>query len=289
MPENRIGVVGGSGLYEMEQLEDREEVRLSTPFGEPSDAYILGTLQGVPVAFLSRHGRGHRYSPHEVPYRANIYGFKKLGVERLLSMGAVGSLRIDIEPLHVVVPDQFFDRTRGRKSTFFEDGVVAHVSFSDPVCAELANVLVDSADAAGCHYHRGGTYVCMEGPQFSTRAESELYRSWGLDIIGMTNLTEAKLAREAQICYATMAMVTDYDCWHEEEEEVTAEMILANLHHNVADAQRILLEAVTRVPSKRTCGCGTALQYALLADPTQISEEHLKRFALLLGVPEEDL
>jgi len=282
MSENRIGVLGGSGLYAMEELEEREEVRLETPFGDPSDAYVLGTLRGVPVAFLARHGRGHRYSPSELPYRANVHGFKQLGIERVLSAGAVGSLREDVEPLHVVVVHQFLDRTRLRNATFFGDGVVAHVSFARPVCPHLREVLIEAAVAADVRHHDYGTYVCMEGPQFSTRAESELYRSWGMDVIGMTNLTEAKLAREAGICYATLAMVTDYDCWHEEADEVTAEMVIANLEQNVEDAQAILVEAVGRVAAERDCDCGTALRNAVLTAPEAIPDESRERLALLL-------
>ncbi|MFQ5743328.1 MAG: S-methyl-5'-thioadenosine phosphorylase [Acidobacteriota bacterium] len=288
MSTPRIGVMGGSGLYEMEELRDREEVRVTTPFGDPSDVYVLGTLDGVPVAFLSRHGRGHRLSPSELPFRANIYGFKSLGVERLLSASAVGSLREEIEPLDVVIPDQFVDRTRGRTATFFGDGIVAHVSFADPVCAELTEVLASSASAVGCKFHRGGTYVCIEGPQFSTRAESELYRSWGMDIIGMTNLTEAKLAREAEICYATLAMVTDYDCWYEGAEEVTAELVIANLQRNVLDAQRILLASVARVPAGRGCSCGGALRNAILTDADAIPAGAGERLSLLLGSAGKD-
>ena len=282
MSEPRIGVIGGSGLYEMEELTDREEVKVSTPFGDPSDAFVLGTLEGKRVCFLSRHGRGHRYSPSEVPFRANIYGMKSLGVEAIFSGSAVGSLREDIEPLHVVIPSQFFDRTRGRIASFFRDGVVAHVAFADPVCPDLREALGSAATAAGCTHHMGGTYVCMEGPQFSTRAESELYRSWGLDIIGMTNLTEAKLAREAEICYATLAMVTDYDCWHPEHDTVTAEMIIANLIQNVRDAQSIVRGAVARFPEERGCGCRSALRNAVLTSPDAIPADARQRLALLL-------
>ncbi len=282
MPEARIGVIGGSGLYEMEELTDREEINVSTPFGDPSEAFILGTLEGKQVCFLSRHGRGHRYSPSEVPFRANIYGMKSLGVDAILSASAVGSLREDIEPLNVVIPSQFFDRTRGRVATFFRDGIVAHVAFADPLCPDLRGVLAAAAESAGCTHHMGGTYVCMEGPQFSTRAESELYRSWGMDIIGMTNLTEAKLAREAGICYATLAMVTDYDCWHPEHDSVTAEMIIANLTQNVRDAQNIVRGAVASFSDERGCGCRTALRNAVLTSPDAIPAEARERLALLL-------
>ena len=282
MSEPRIGVIGGSGLYEMEELTDRREINASTPFGDPSDAFILGTLEGKQVCFLSRHGRGHRYSPSEVPFRANIYGMKSLGVDAILSASAVGSLREHIEPLNVVIPSQFFDRTRGRDATFFRDGVVAHVAFADPLCPDLRGVLAAAADSVGCTHHMGGTYVCMEGPQFSTRAESELYRSWGMDIIGMTNLTEAKLAREAGICYATLAMVTDYDCWHPEHDSVTAEMIIANLKQNVRDAQNIVRGAVASLHDERGCGCRTALRNAVLTSPDAIPAEARERLALFL-------
>ncbi len=282
MPEARIGVIGGSGLYEMEELTDRHETNVSTPFGDPSDAFILGTLEGKQVCFLSRHGRGHRYSPSEVPFRANIFAMKSLGVDAILSASAVGSLREHIEPLDVVIPSQFFDRTRGRAATFFGDGVVAHVAFADPLCPDLRGVLAAAAEAAGCTHHMGGTYLCMEGPQFSTRAESELYRSWGMDIIGMTNLTEAKLAREAGICYATLAMVTDYDCWHPEHDSVTAEMIIANLTQNVRDAQNIVKGAVASFSGERGCVCRTALRNAVLTSRDAIPKEARERLALLL-------
>jgi len=282
MPEARIGVIGGSGLYEMEALTDRHEVELSTPFGDPSDAFVVANLDGKQVAFLSRHGRGHRYSPSEVPFRANIWGMKKLGVEAIFSASAVGSLREHIEPLHLVIPDQFVDRTRGRIATFFREGVVAHVSFADPVCPGLTHILDGAAGAAGCQHHLGGTYVCIEGPQFSTRAESELYRSWGMDIIGMTNLTELKLAREAGICYATLAMVTDYDCWHPHHDEVTAEMIIANLMQNVADAQGVIRSAVAAYDGGYDCGCRGALRNAVLTHPDAIPAEARERLALFL-------
>ncbi len=282
MSEPKIGVIGGSGLYEMEELTDREEVKVPTPFGDPSDRFVLGTLEGKKVCFLSRHGRGHRYSPSEVPFRANIYGMKSLGVTAIYSASAVGSLREDIEPLHVVIPSQFFDRTRGRVATFFRDGVVAHVALADPLCPELRNNLGTAAAAGGCTHHMGGTYVCMEGPQFSTRAESELYRSWGMDIIGMTNLTEAKLAREAGICYATLAMVTDYDCWHPEHDTVTADMIIANLMQNVRDAQNIVRAAVAGFSEDRGCGCRSALRNAVLTRPDAIPAEARERLALFL-------
>ncbi len=278
----RVGVVGGSGLYGMADLEVLEEVRVETPFGDPSDAYILGELTGKPVAFLSRHGRGHRYNPSEVPYRANIYGFKLLGVENLLSVSAVGSLREAMRPGDMVVPDQFIDRTRGRRATFFTDGAVAHVTLADPVCERLSELLAESCEAADVPVHRGGTYLCMEGPQFSTRAESHLYRSWNADIIGMTNLTEAKLAREAEIGYATLAMVCDYDCWHATHEDVTTEMVIAVLNENIGNAQRVVKEAVERLPADAGSSCEGALRNALLTDPASIPPETRQRLALFL-------
>ena len=281
MPKARIGVIGGSGLYEMDGLTDREEINVSTPFGDPSDVFILGTLEGRQGCFLSRHGRGHRYSPSEVPFRANIYGMKSLGVDAILSASAVGSLREDIEPLNVVIPDQFFDRTRGRVATFFGKGVVAHVAFAEPLCPDLRSVLVTVAESAGCTHHNGGSYVCIEGPQFSTLVESNLYRSWGMDIIGMTNLTEAKLAREAGICYATLALVTDYDCWHPAHDSVTTEMIIANLIQNVSVAQNIVTRAVATFPEGRECGCRTALRNAVLTNPDDIPAAARDRLALL--------
>src|SRR5580698_8043926 len=241
-----IGIIGGSGLYDMAALVDREEKRLSTPFGEPSGAYVIGTLGGKRVAFLSRHGLGHRILPSELNFRANIYGFKVLGVERLLSASAVGSLKEEYRPLDILVPDQFYDRTKGRISTFFGHGLVAHVAFAHPVCGDLSAIAADSAQAVGATVHRGGTYVNMEGPQFSTLAESKLYRSWGMDVIGMTNLQEAKLAREAEICYATLALVTDYDCWHPSHDAVTVDLIIANLMQNAVTARSAIAEAVGR-------------------------------------------
>ena len=242
MSDYLIGVIGGSGLYGMDGLEVLEERKVETPFGEPSDPFVLGELDGHRVAFLARHGRGHRISPSELNFRANIFGFKQLGVQRLISVSAVGSMKLEYEPTHIVVPDQFYDRTRHRPDTFFGDGLVAHVSMADPVCPALKDQLADAAGSAGATAHRNGTYVCIEGPQFSTRAESRIYRQWGVDVIGMTNLQEAKLAREAEICYATMAMVTDYDCWH--EEDVTVEAILAVLHQNAETAQKVIREAM---------------------------------------------
>ncbi len=253
--EKRIGVIGGSGLYEMAGLEILDEIRVETPFGDPSDAFMIGELDGRPVAFLSRHGRGHVFNPSNVPYRPNVYGFRLLGVRNLFSVSAVGSLRESIAPLQFVVPDQFVDRTRGRTATFFDDGLVAHVGLADPVCARLSDLLATAAETLGVDVHRGGTYVCIEGPQFSTRAESHLYRSWGMDVIGMTNLTEAKLAREAGLGYATLAMVCDYDCWHQAHADVTAEMAIANLKKSVEDAQRVLRQAIGQLPVDAPSSC----------------------------------
>jgi len=278
----RVGVIGGSGLYEMPEISQVEERTVETPFGKPSDAYILGTLAGRRVAFLPRHGRGHRLLPSELNFRANIYGFKLLGVERLLSAGAVGSMRESIRPLDVVLPDQYIDRTRGRASTFFGDGVVAHVSFAEPICPQLRSLLAEAARKVRARMHDGGTYLCMEGPAFSTRAESLLYRSWGVDVIGMTSLQEAKLAREAEICYATIALVTDYDCWHASEEQVSVEQILANLRLNAETASGLLREAIGALPEERTCSCGTALRAAVITEPASIPEEARRRLAVLL-------
>ena len=248
MPDVRIGVIGGSGLYQMEGLVVHEERPVATPFGDPSEPYVVGELSGEPVAFLARHGRGHRLMPTELNFRANIYGFKVLGVERIVSVSAVGSMKLDYEPTDIVVPDQFLDRTRHRPDTFFGNGLVAHVSMAHPVCSTLVDLFCDAARSSGARAHRGGTYVCMEGPQFSTRAESEIYRQWGVDIIGMTALQEAKLAREAEICYAALAMVTDYDCWHEEEDEVSGAAVMEVIEHNVAVAQEALRRVIALIP-----------------------------------------
>ncbi len=279
----RVGVIGGSGLYEMPGISGVESVTPETPFGPPSDPYYVGDLGGIRVAFLARHGRGHRLLPSEINYRANIYGFKALGVERILSVSAVGSLREEIAPLDVVIPDQFIDRTRGRASSFFGGGVAAHIAFADPVCGELGRLLGEAAADAGARVHRGGTYVCMEGPAFSTRAESQLYRSWGAAVIGMTNLQEAKLAREAEICYATMAMATDYDCWHHEEEAVSVEAIVGRLRRNAEMARKTIAAAIPRLPAERTCACASALKNALITDPAAVSEEARRRLDLLVG------
>lgn len=278
-----IGIIGGSGLYDMEGLAEIEEVDVETPFGEPSDSYRTGTLEGQRVAFLARHGRGHTISPSELNFRANIYGFKALGVERILSASAVGSLKEEHRPLDIVLPDQFFDRTKARVSTFFGDGLVAHVGFGDPVCPQLADVVVSASADCGVPVKRGGTYLCMEGPQFSTKAESETYRSWGMDVIGMTNLQEAKLAREAEMCYTTMALVTDYDCWHPDHDAVTVADIVDNLQKNSLNAQALIKAAVKSMPGGRECGCGHALRHALITDPARVPAATRTRLSLLVG------
>jgi 5'-methylthioadenosine phosphorylase len=274
-------VIGGSGLYDMEGLHSMREVRVRTPFGSPSDAVTIGTLGRTRVAFLSRHGRGHRLNPSEINYRANIYALKALGVFRVISVSAVGSMKESIEPGDVVIPDQFVDLTKRRASTFFEGGVVAHVAFGEPICAALAGVLASSGERLGAALHRGGTYLCMEGPQFSTKGESQLYRQWGVDVIGMTNMPEAKLAREAELCYATMALVTDYDCWHHSEEAVTVDAILATLRQNVVLAKRILLEVLPSVVEAPACACHRALDGAVVTAPGSVPAAVKKRLALL--------
>jgi 5'-methylthioadenosine phosphorylase len=278
-----LGVIGGSGLYQMAGLEDRREEDVRTPFGDPSDTYVLGRLGGRDVAFLSRHGRGHRALPSEINFRANIYGFKALGVGRLVSVSAVGSLREEIRPLDVVLVDQFIDWTRHRPSTFFGAGIVAHVSLADPVCPDLHAALFEAAGACGARARRGGAYLCIEGPQFSTRAESRLYRSFEADVIGMTNAPEAKLAREAEICYATLAMVTDYDCWRAGTDPVTVEEVVARLSGNALMAESILARALGRLPEGRSCACATALRNAILTDPASIPREARERLRLLVG------
>jgi 5'-methylthioadenosine phosphorylase len=279
----RIGIIGGSGLYAMPGLTDTRENRVKTPFGVPSDAIVTGTLEGRRVAFLARHGRGHRFTPSEINYRANICALKMIGVERILSVSAVGSLRDDLPPLDFVIPDQFFDRTRLRVATFFGDGIVAHVGFDKPTCTILAAQVAEACDTAGVTAHRSGTYVCMEGPQFSTLAESHTYRQLRFDIIGMTNLTEAKLAREAEICYATIAMVTDYDCWHPNHDAVTLDEIIQNLSRNTSNVQRVLREVVRELPEARSCKCGSALAHAILTDRAAISAATKKRLAPIIG------
>lgn len=278
-----IGVIGGSGLYEMNGLEDVERCTLSTPFGDPSDEFIIGRMAGVRMVFLPRHGRGHRLLPTEVNYRANVYGMKKLGVDRLIGVASVGSLREEIVPGHLVVPDQLIDRTRQRPSTFFGGGVVAHVAFADPFCGELARALVATARAAGATVHEGGTYVCMEGPHFSTRAESHLYRSWGASVIGMTNLQEAKLAREAEICFATLALATDYDCWRESDADVSIEEILATMAANVATAQQVVARVAAELPDTRTCPCASALAQAIVTDRAAIPSRTRRNLDVIAG------
>ena len=282
MEQAEIGIIGGSGLYSMPGLSDTREVKVATPFGDPSDPYVIGTLEGRQVAFLTRHGKGHRILPGEINFRANIHGFKQLGVTRILSMSAVGSLKAEHRPLDFVIPDQFFDRTKARVSTFFGNGIVVHQSFADPVCPEVAKIFKQSCDKSGVTGKLGGTYVCMEGPQFSTKAESNVYRSWGADIIGMTNLQEAKLAREAEICYATCAMVTDYDCWHPDHDAVTLETVLGNLAKNAENAAKVVRAAVAALPRDRHCKCGSALANSINTDPKLIPAETRRKLALLI-------
>ncbi|MBE2889364.1 S-methyl-5'-thioadenosine phosphorylase [Geobacter anodireducens] len=282
--EQVIGVIGGSGLYEMEGLQDVRSIVVETPFGAPSDEFVTGVLDGVPMVFLPRHGRGHRLLPTEVNYRANIYGMKKLGVTRIISVSAVGSMREEIVPGHIVIPDQFIDRTNAtRASTFFGNGVVAHIQFADPVCADLSADLYAAAQEAGATVHRGGTYICMEGPAFSTRAESNLYRSFGVSVIGMTNIPEAKLAREAEICYGVIALATDYDCWHESHDDVSVDAIIAIIKQNVAMAKSIIRNAVRRIGRERDCPCASALRYAIITDKAAIPDETRERLDLIIG------
>ncbi|MGH9541126.1 MAG: S-methyl-5'-thioadenosine phosphorylase [Terriglobales bacterium] len=282
-PAATIGIIGGSGLYAMPGLADAREVRLKTPFGAPSDAYVTGLLEGRRVAFLARHGRGHRLLPTELNFRANIFGFKLLGVGQIISLSAVGSLKEEHRPLDFVLPHQFFDRTQARRSTFFGDGLVAHVSFADPVCLRLVGELEQACLAAGVNAHRGGAYLCMEGPAFSTRAESNVYRSWGMDVIGMTNLQEAKLAREAEICYATVAMVTDYDCWHSGHDAVTVDEVIANLGKNASNACAVVRAAVKRLGGERTCKCGASLAHALITERKTIPAATLDKLRPIVG------
>jgi 5'-methylthioadenosine phosphorylase len=279
----QVGIIGGSGLYEMAELTDREQRTIETPFGDPSGAYVLGTLRGKRVAFLPRHDVGHRLMPSELNFRANIYGFKVLGVEAIISASAVGSLREDYKPLDLVFPDQFIDRTFNRHATFFGNGIVAHVAFAHPVCDRIRLLTARCAEQAGATVHREGTYVCMEGPQFSTLAESKLYRSWGAHVIGMTNLQEAKLAREAEICYTTMALVTDFDCWHPDHDSVTVELIVQNLTQNARMAQRVIAAAVEAYAGPRDCGCGSALATAIITNPKAISASLKKELAPIIG------
>lgn len=283
MEKKRIGVIGGSGLYHIGGLKDVKEIEVDTPFGRPSDKYLLGRLEEREVVFLSRHKRGHKIMPSELNFRANIYGMKKLGVEWLISVSAVGSMKEEIKPGDIVIPDQFFDRTKSRPSTFFGDGIVGHVSMANPVCSQLADILYYIGKNMGISIHRGGTYLCIEGPQFSTKAESRIYRQWGVDVIGMTNIPEAKLAREAEICYATLALSTDYDCWHETEEDVTVEQIIKILMKNVKVAKSIIKEAMKRIPVERECSCAKALENAVITSPKFISKEEKERLSLIIG------
>lgn len=283
MSQAEIGIIGGSGLYSMPGLADVRELRQQTPFGDPSDAYVLGALEGRKVAFLARHGRGHRILPTELNFRANIHGFKQLGVQRIVSVSAVGSLKDEHRPLDFVIPDQFFDRTRHRVDTFFGEGIVAHIAFADPICPELAQVVEAACKQSGVTGKRGGTYLCMEGPQFSTKAESNVYRSWGMDVIGMTNLQEAKLAREAEICYVTVAMVTDYDCWHPHHDSVTVDQIVAVLLKNAENAAHVVRQTVAATPEKRKCKCGAALAHAILTDRDKIPAATRERLKLIVG------
>ncbi|MEK6656908.1 MAG: S-methyl-5'-thioadenosine phosphorylase [Nitrospirota bacterium] len=278
-----IGIIGGSGLYEMEGLTDVKEVKIKTPFGDPSDKFILGTLSGRRLVFLPRHGKGHRILPTDINFRANIYAMKKLGVERIISVSAVGSMREEIEPGHIMIPSQFYDHTKKRISTFFGDGIVAHVGMADPVCNGLAEQLYRSSISVGAKTHNGGIYLCMEGPQFSTRGESLIYRKWGVDVIGMTNVTEAKLAREAEICYATIALSTDYDCWHVSEDDVTVEAVIQIIKQNVDTAKKIIRDAVLNIPKERDCHCKDALANTIMTDPKLIPLKTKKRLELIIG------
>jgi 5'-methylthioadenosine phosphorylase len=277
-----IGIIGGSGLYSMSGLTNTKEIQIKTPFGDPSDAFVLGTLEGKRVAFLARHGRGHRFMPTELNFRANIYAMKLLGVQRIISVSAVGSLQENLRPGEFLVPDQFFDSTKGRKSTFFGNGIVAHVTFDKPTCAHLATVLADACVSMAVPVHRKGTYICMEGPQFSTLAEANFHRAMKFDVIGMTNVTEAKLAREAEICYSTIAMITDYDCWHPSHDSVTVAQIVATLNQNSTNAQNVLREAVKTVPAERSCKCGDALKHAILTDRKVIPAKTKKNLSAIL-------
>ena len=283
MEKATLGVIGGSGLYNMSELEDIEEIKMETTFGDPSDAFVIGSLAGRRVAFLPRHGQGHRIPPGAINFRANFYAFKKLGVERVLSATAVGSMKESIRPLDVVIPDQFIDWTRGRASSFFSDGMTVHVSMAEPVCPVLRSILKNAADKTGLNVHGSGTYLCIEGPQFSTKGESELFRSWNVDVIGMTNLPEAKLAREAEICYASLAFVTDYDCWHEEEEGVSVEMLIDNLRKNAEAARKIVSGAIAGIPEERDCACASALGSSIITDPKFIREDTRKRLEVLIA------
>lgn len=279
----KIGIIGGSGIYNIEELKNRRSQRLSTPFGEPSDEFIIGELGGKDVAFLPRHGRGHRILPGEINYRANIFGMKKLGVERIISVGAVGSLKQQIKPLDIVIPDQFVDRTnQARKITFFGEGMAAHISFENPACPALRDILYEACKKSGATVHRGGTYINIDGPAFSTKAESVLYRKWGMEIIGMTNMSEARLAREAEICFATLSMVTDYDCWHESE-KVSVDIIVQNLMKNTETAKKILESAISNMPEERNCTCGSSLKDAIITDKDKIPASTKKKLDIIVG------
>lgn len=283
MNQAPIGIIGGSGLYEIEGLKTLQQESLKTPFGDPSDSFLIGELEGQKLVFLPRHGRGHRILPTELNFRANIWGMKKLGVQSIISVSAVGSMKEEIAPGHMVLVDQFFDRTRGRCSTFFGEGVVAHVGFADPVCGALRQVLIAASKKVGAIVHEKGTYLCMEGPQFSTRAESKIYRQWGVDVIGMTNLQEAKLAREAELCYTTLALSTDYDCWHESEEDVTVEAVVAVMQKNIVTAQKIIKEAFRNLSRKASCSCGEALKGAIFTRPDLIPLKTKEKLDLIIG------
>ncbi len=281
---SKIGIIGGSGLYDIEELEDKRWIKVDTPFGKPSGDFLLAKLEGKEIVFLSRHAKGHTFSPSVINYRANIYGMKSLGVERIISITACGSLKEKYKPLHFVIPDQFVDRTnQARRYTFFDEGIVAHINFAHPICGDLANVIYKAAKKVGVSVHSGGVYLNMEGPQFSTKAESNLYRSWGMDIIGMTNMTEARLAREAEICYATLAAVTDYDCWHGSHTAVTVDMILDNLKKNVENSKRILKQAISSISEQRDCPCAEALKYSIITSPESIPEQTKERLKIIIG------
>jgi 5'-methylthioadenosine phosphorylase len=279
----KIGIIGGSGLYDLEGLENIKREKISTPFGDPSDEFIMGFIDGVELIFLPRHGKGHRILPSELNFRANIYAMKTLQVEWIISVSAVGSMREDIRPGDIVLPDQFFDRTKGRISTFFGEGIVAHLPFADPVCPTLQNILYQASRKSGTYVHKGGTYICIEGPQFSTRAESRIYRSWGVDVIGMTNIPEAKLAKEAEICYATLALATDYDCWHETEEDVSLEIVMKTMEKNIEKSKEIIKKAIKLIPEERNCSCKDALKNAIVTVPEYIPEDTKKKLSLIIG------
>jgi len=283
MSKAKVGIIGGSGLYNMEGMVEMEKVKIDTPFGEPGDSIILGNVEGVRVAFLPRHGEGHRISPAELPSKANIYALKSLGVERIISVSAVGSLKEEIAPLDIVIPDQLIDATKGRANTFFTDGIVGHVAFAEPFCPVLSQLSLEASAKAGARVHQGGTYLVIEGPQFSTRAESQLYCSWGVDVVGMTASPEAKLAREAEICYSTLAIVTDYDCWHPGHESVTTEMILTNLRKGVDTVKRVLKLLLPSIPERRDCACASALKHAVVTDAKYVPENKRKELELLIG------